>query len=67
MLQLTDHMKLNKKEGPSEDTSITFRKGTKKYGRLEEGQTCGRWDGMGKRETGSGMMGKREKAKGKGE
>jgi hypothetical protein len=26
MIQLTDHMKLNKKEGPSVDTSIPLRK-----------------------------------------
>jgi hypothetical protein len=27
MIQLTDHMKLNKKEGPSVDASIPFRRG----------------------------------------
>jgi hypothetical protein len=29
MIQFTDHMKLNKKEGPSIDTSIPLRKGDK--------------------------------------
>jgi hypothetical protein len=29
MIQLTDHMKLNRKEGPSVDASIPFRRGNK--------------------------------------
>lgn len=29
MIQLKDHMKFNKKKGPSEDTSIPLRKGNK--------------------------------------
>jgi hypothetical protein len=29
MIELTDRMKFNKKEGPSEDASIPFRRGKK--------------------------------------
>jgi hypothetical protein len=56
MIQLTDYMKLNNKEGPSSDTSIPLRKGKKiiTRGRGREG-TGWQSEGGGKKEAGSGM------------
>jgi hypothetical protein len=38
MIQFTDYVKLNKKEGPSMDTPIPFRRGKQNnHGRQKEG------------------------------
>ena len=51
-------MKFHKKEGPK--SRYYLEKGTKQVWETG-GRTnlCGRWDGKGKRVTGSGIMGKR--------
>jgi hypothetical protein len=63
MIHLTDHMKLNKKEGPSVDTSIPFRRGNKiiTKGRGREGTWVREGKGEGKSEAGSGMGGRQER------
>jgi hypothetical protein len=66
MIQLTDHMKLNRKEGPSVDASTPLRRENKiiMRGRRREGLGWKREVG-GKRWSGSSIGG--EKARGPGE
>jgi hypothetical protein len=47
MIQLTDHMKLNKKEGQSVDVSVSLRRGSKimTHNRGREGPECERGRG----------------------
>ena len=59
MLQLTDSIKINKKEGPSEDASIPRRKGNKLIMEVR-GKDQGR-RGKEKGKVGSGYRGKRGK------
>jgi hypothetical protein len=59
MLQLTDSMKINKKEGPNKDASIPRRKGNKLIMEVR-GKDQGR-RGKEKGKVGSGYRGKRGK------
>ena len=65
MIQSIDHMKLNKKEGLSEDTSIPLRRGNKiitdDRGRVVPERTG---DKLVKREIGSGIGGDKRKTQG---
>jgi hypothetical protein len=60
MIQPTGHKKFNKKEGPSEDASISFIRGNKINNHDRQGEG-GNWMG-GERGTGSGMRGNRREA-----
>jgi hypothetical protein len=59
MIQVTDHMKLNKKEGPSVDASIPVRKGNKIImgEQRREGPGCerGEKERKGGKQSGPGM------------
>ena len=48
-IQLTDHMKLKKKEDQRVDTSVLLRRGTKISPEVEGGRNLGREEGEGKR------------------
>ena len=68
MIQLKDHMKFNKKKGPSEDTSIPLRRGKKIIMRDKVKEAPG-WEmeGKWKRGRGSGMGDMGEKPRGPAE
>jgi hypothetical protein len=60
MIQLTDHMKIKKKEGQSVDTSVLLRRGTKIIIVGRKWKRLGRKNGgRGERGAGSGVVGDR--------
>ena len=68
MIQLTDHMNFNKKEGPSEDTLIPLRRGNKTVPGDRESEESRREGGEGKEKAaGSGLGKTGEKPRGPGE